>query len=189
MALFGAAHSTPDSFMSEIKPNPCTGIPSMFLITVCCACCVYGCLVCLRAGLSLVLLWYGLYFGILGRDLAEVSSEQMVSGRRAGCFLNYAFYGGFFSPAVLIRCVSGQGRATGQARRVSFGSRCGARGSRRRVSHALLQRLAHGCSCVCWAATAPFQCTCSSCCCCCAPQHCTVLLFIAAGQRYWCRAG
>eukprot|EP00878_Enallax_costatus_P016585 GHUV01017403.1.p1 GENE.GHUV01017403.1~~GHUV01017403.1.p1 ORF type:complete len:180 (+),score=51.21 GHUV01017403.1:487-1026(+) len=33
-------------------------------------------------GLSLVLLWYGLYFGILGRDLAEVASEQMVS--RAG---------------------------------------------------------------------------------------------------------
>lgn len=29
-------------------------------------------------GLSLVLLWYGLYFGILGRDLAEVASEQMV---------------------------------------------------------------------------------------------------------------
>lgn len=32
-------------------------------------------------GLSLVLLWYGLYFGILGRDLAEVASEQMVSVR------------------------------------------------------------------------------------------------------------
>jgi RING finger protein 121 len=30
-------------------------------------------------GLSLILLWYGLYFGILGRDLAEVASEQMVS--------------------------------------------------------------------------------------------------------------
>eukprot|EP00878_Enallax_costatus_P017160 GHUV01018016.1.p1 GENE.GHUV01018016.1~~GHUV01018016.1.p1 ORF type:complete len:286 (+),score=74.02 GHUV01018016.1:743-1600(+) len=30
-------------------------------------------------GLSLVLLWYGLYFGILGRDLAEVASEQMAS--------------------------------------------------------------------------------------------------------------
>lgn len=29
-------------------------------------------------GLSLMLLWYGLYFGILGRDLAEVASEQMV---------------------------------------------------------------------------------------------------------------
>jgi hypothetical protein len=26
----------------------------------------------------LLLLWYGLYFGILGRDLAEVASEQMV---------------------------------------------------------------------------------------------------------------
>jgi hypothetical protein len=32
------------------------------------------------AGLSLLLLWYGLYFGILGRDLAEVASEQMVRG-------------------------------------------------------------------------------------------------------------
>eukprot|EP00879_Flechtneria_rotunda_P021404 GHRR01022561.1.p1 GENE.GHRR01022561.1~~GHRR01022561.1.p1 ORF type:complete len:231 (+),score=50.92 GHRR01022561.1:172-864(+) len=30
-------------------------------------------------GLSVMLLWYGLYFGILGRDLAEVASEQMVS--------------------------------------------------------------------------------------------------------------
>jgi hypothetical protein len=30
------------------------------------------------AGLSLLLLWYGLFFGILGRDLAEVASEQMV---------------------------------------------------------------------------------------------------------------
>lgn len=31
-------------------------------------------------GLSLLLLWYGLYFGILGRDLAEVATEQMVRG-------------------------------------------------------------------------------------------------------------
>lgn len=30
----------------------------------------------------MILLWYGLYFGILGRDLAEVASEQMV--RKAG---------------------------------------------------------------------------------------------------------
>ncbi len=37
----------------------------------------------LEPGLSLLLLWYGLYFGILGRDLAEVASEQMVSaGKR-----------------------------------------------------------------------------------------------------------
>jgi hypothetical protein len=44
-------------------------------------CCVCRCFVYACAGLSLVLLWYGLYFGILGRDLAEVSSEQMVSWR------------------------------------------------------------------------------------------------------------
>ena len=37
----------------------------------------------LYLGLSLVLLWYGLYFGILGRDLAEVASEQMVSSSGA----------------------------------------------------------------------------------------------------------
>lgn len=40
------------------------------------------------AGLSLLLLWYGLYFGILGRDLAEVASEQMVRwtcSTAAGC--------------------------------------------------------------------------------------------------------
>ena len=30
---------------------------------------------------ALVLLWYGLYFGILGRDAAEVASDRMV---RAG---------------------------------------------------------------------------------------------------------
>jgi RING finger protein 121 len=38
-------------------------------------------------GLSLLLLWYGLYFGILGRDLAEVASEQMVRrwGRLGAC--------------------------------------------------------------------------------------------------------
>lgn len=36
-------------------------------------------------GLSLILLWYGLYFGILGRDLAEVASEQMVSSREMCC--------------------------------------------------------------------------------------------------------
>jgi len=27
---------------------------------------------------SLLLLWYGLYFGVLGRDLAEVASDRMV---------------------------------------------------------------------------------------------------------------
>ena len=27
---------------------------------------------------ALVLLWYGLYFGILGRDAAEVASDRMV---------------------------------------------------------------------------------------------------------------
>lgn len=31
-------------------------------------------------GSSLVLLWYGLYFGILGRDCAEVASDSMVGG-------------------------------------------------------------------------------------------------------------
>jgi RING finger protein 121 len=36
-------------------------------------------------GLSLLLLWYGLYFGILGRDLAEVASEQMVRGGACWC--------------------------------------------------------------------------------------------------------
>ncbi|KAF8065963.1 rnf121 [Scenedesmus sp. PABB004] len=43
-------------------------------------------------GLSLVLLWYGLYFGILGRDLAEVASEQMAnvigSGKRLTSSVN-----------------------------------------------------------------------------------------------------
>lgn len=28
--------------------------------------------------LSILMLWYGLYFGILGRDCAEVASDQMV---------------------------------------------------------------------------------------------------------------
>lgn len=43
-------------------------------------------------GLSLLLLWYGLYFGILGRDLAEVASEQMAnvigSGKRLTSTVN-----------------------------------------------------------------------------------------------------
>jgi hypothetical protein len=51
-------------------------------------CCVHCCALAacaaapplVPAGLSLLLLWYGLYFGILGRDLAEVASEQMVRG-------------------------------------------------------------------------------------------------------------
>ena len=30
------------------------------------------------ASLSIMLVWYGLYFGILGRDCAEVASERMV---------------------------------------------------------------------------------------------------------------
>lgn len=31
------------------------------------------------------LLWYGLYFGILGRDCAEVASDSMVSAFQQGC--------------------------------------------------------------------------------------------------------
>lgn len=30
-------------------------------------------------GISLMLVWYGLYFGVLGRDLAEVAGDRMVS--------------------------------------------------------------------------------------------------------------
>lgn len=29
-------------------------------------------------GISLMLIWYGLYFGVLGRDLAEVAGDRMV---------------------------------------------------------------------------------------------------------------
>lgn len=29
-------------------------------------------------GISLMLVWYGLYFGVLGRDLAEVAGDRMV---------------------------------------------------------------------------------------------------------------
>lgn len=29
------------------------------------------------------LLWYGLYFGVLGRDCAEVASDRMVRKRQA----------------------------------------------------------------------------------------------------------
>jgi hypothetical protein len=39
------------------------------------------CLTCrliLPQGTSLTLLWYGLYFGILGRDCAEVATDRMV---------------------------------------------------------------------------------------------------------------
>ena len=32
--------------------------------------------------LALDLLWYGLYFGVLGRDCAEVASDRMVRGGR-----------------------------------------------------------------------------------------------------------
>jgi RING finger protein 121 len=42
-------------------------------------------------GTSLVLLWYGLYFGILGRDCAEVASGQIVSEakgpKQSGCMV------------------------------------------------------------------------------------------------------
>ena len=30
-------------------------------------------------GISLMLIWYGMYFGVLGRDLAEVAGDRMVS--------------------------------------------------------------------------------------------------------------
>ena len=30
-------------------------------------------------GISLMLVWYGLYYGVLGRDLAEVAGDRMVS--------------------------------------------------------------------------------------------------------------
>ena len=30
-------------------------------------------------GISLMLVWYGLYFGVLSRDLAEVAGDRMVS--------------------------------------------------------------------------------------------------------------
>lgn len=30
-------------------------------------------------GISLMLIWYGLYFGVLGRDLAEVAGDRMVN--------------------------------------------------------------------------------------------------------------
>lgn len=29
-------------------------------------------------GISLMLVWYGLYYGVLGRDLAEVAGDRMV---------------------------------------------------------------------------------------------------------------
>ena len=29
-------------------------------------------------GISLMLIWYGLYYGVLGRDLAEVAGDRMV---------------------------------------------------------------------------------------------------------------
>jgi hypothetical protein len=38
----------------------------------------------LPPGTSLLLLWYGLYFGILGRDCAEVASDQMASVMGSG---------------------------------------------------------------------------------------------------------
>jgi hypothetical protein len=36
----------------------------------------------------ILMLWYGLYFGILGRDCAEVAADRMVS-RGSALFLNY----------------------------------------------------------------------------------------------------
>jgi RING finger protein 121 len=33
----------------------------------------------LPKGTSILLIWYGLYFGVLGRDCAEVAADQMVS--------------------------------------------------------------------------------------------------------------
>ena len=46
-------------------------------------------------GLPFVLLWYGLYFGILGRDCAEVASDWMVS---------HTFEGQSFERCVASRC-------------------------------------------------------------------------------------
>jgi RING finger protein 121 len=36
----------------------------------------------LPQGTSILLIWYGLYFGVLGRDCAEVAADQMVSAVR-----------------------------------------------------------------------------------------------------------
>ena len=36
-------------------------------------------------GISLMLIWYGLYFGVLGRDLAEVAGDRMVSHVHSIC--------------------------------------------------------------------------------------------------------
>lgn len=33
----------------------------------------------LSEGVAVLFLWYGLYFGVLGRDCAEVAAERMVS--------------------------------------------------------------------------------------------------------------
>jgi hypothetical protein len=35
----------------------------------------------LPADLALDLTWYGVYFGVLGRDCAEVAADRMVRGR------------------------------------------------------------------------------------------------------------
>ena len=36
-------------------------------------------------GISLMLIWYGLYYGVLGRDLAEVAGDRMVRTTAYDC--------------------------------------------------------------------------------------------------------
>ena len=43
-------------------------------------------------GISLMLVWYGLYFGVLGRDLAEVAGDRMVSHGYSRLHNHLAFF-------------------------------------------------------------------------------------------------
>ncbi len=77
----------------------------------------------LPKGTSILLIWYGLYFGVLGRDCAEVAADQMVRGGgwagAARCSCGWRLAAGGRRPVQALpggRCLAGCTQEAGSGR-------------------------------------------------------------------------